>query len=157
MTLMLVKQSQLKSWLLVDAASIIQPLTIGCPMRFASCGTRHRVGRVTEVAYSLMWPVAPHPVIPRADDILVVVLTTLMTRPRISVGLPTSFRLFHPECGGRKLLRIGPFIPNLHYVVSHKTEILISCEELKCQNSRGNGEYNKMRGIVFISKCYSED
>jgi len=61
------------------AASIIQPLTIGCPLRYASCDTGHRVDRVTEVPYSLMWPLAPHPVIPLVDDILAVVLTMLMT------------------------------------------------------------------------------
>ena len=72
-------------------ASVIQPLTIGCPLRYASCDTGHRVDRVTEVPYSLIWPLAPHPVIPRVDDVLAVVL---MTRLWFSLGLPTSFRLF---------------------------------------------------------------
>ena len=76
------------------AASIIQPRTIGCCLRYAWGDTGHRVGRVTEIPYSLKWPLAPHPVIPRVVDILAVVLTTLMTRLGISLGLPTSFRLF---------------------------------------------------------------
>jgi hypothetical protein len=76
------------------SVSIIQPLTIGCPLRYASCDTGHRVDRVTEAPYSLIWLLAPHPVIPLVDNILAVVLTLLMTRLRISVGLPTSFRLF---------------------------------------------------------------
>ena len=76
------------------AISVIHPWTIGCPLRYGLSDTGHRVDRVTEVPCSLMWPLAQHPVIPRVDNILAVVLAILMTRFWISLGLPTSFGLF---------------------------------------------------------------
>ena len=76
------------------AASTIQPVTIRYPLRYTYCDAGHRVDRVTEVPSSLMWPLALHPAIPRVDDILVVVLSVLMTGRWISLGLPTNFGLF---------------------------------------------------------------